>query len=459
MATILIVDDNRSAADALRALVERRGHEACVAYDGDEAMRLLETKAADVVITDLRMPRIDGMRLLEHIAAKRLDAAVIVVTAHGSVEAAVAAMKAGAFDFVTKPIDYGEFEIKLCKALAQRDMARTVEKLHARVKSFEADDAFRHGEDDIIGASPAMKKAFDEIEKVAPTDSTVLILGESGTGKELVARAIHRQSARSRGPFVSVHCAAYAETLLESELFGHERGAFTGAVSRKLGRFELADHGTFFLDEVGDIPLGVQTKLLRVIQERQFERVGDTRTIRADIRIVSATNKDLGRAVESGAFREDLYYRLNVFTIEMPPLRDRREDIPTMVAAFVRRESVRLGREILGPTPAALEAMVGYAWPGNVRELKNVVERAAILAGNDPIGIEHLPPMLGRRSSEFVPLPDVDVDFDRELENFETRLILHAYEKSGRVKAQAAKMLGIDRNRFRYKLEKCGIKD
>jgi len=246
---------------------------------------------------------------------------------------------------------------------------------------------------------------------------------------------------------------------LESELFGHERGAFTGAVARKIGRFELADKGTFFLDEVGEIPMGIQTKLLRVIQERQFERVGGARTIDVDIRIVSATNKNLNKAIEEGGFREDLFYRLNIFTIDLPPLRDRKDDLPVLVEAFIKREAARLDHEVLGPTPGALDMLMDYDWPGNVRELKNVIERAAVLAGREPIDIPHFPQMLAVKVTSYVSLPDDEVDFDKEMENYERRLITHAYEKSDKVKAKAAKLLGIDRNRFRYKLEKHGIKD
>ncbi|MCZ7583119.1 MAG: sigma-54 dependent transcriptional regulator [Deltaproteobacteria bacterium] len=459
MADILIVDDNRSAADALASLVERRGHRARTAYDGRAALHLATSEPVDIVVTDLRMPELDGLQLLKTLRERQPEAIVIVVTAHGSVEAAVEAMKLGAFDFIAKPLDHDEFQVKLQKALAQHHLARQMERLSARVDSYEADDALRHGAGEMIGASAAMRSVFSAIDKVAPTDSTVLIFGESGTGKELVARALHHKSARAKGPFVGVHCAAYAPGVLESELFGHERGAFTGAVARKIGRFELADKGTFFLDEVSEIPPPIQTKLLRVLQEREFERVGGTQTIHSDIRIVAATNKDLAAAANDGSFREDLFYRLNIFTIVIPPLRERKDDIPLMIESFAAREAKRLSRAVKAPTSSALAALMDYGWPGNVRELQNVIERAAILADDGPIDLPHLPPMLSPASTSYVTLPDTEVDFDKEMENFEKRLILHAYDKCGRVKAQAAKMLGIDRNRFRYKLEKYGIKD
>ncbi len=459
MATFLIVDDNKSAANALCALVQRRGHETFAAYDGLQALSVLKAESIDILVTDLKMPNMDGMRLLQKVRESRPEIVVIVVTAHGSVEAAVEAMKLGAFDFVTKPLDNNELQVKFAKAVAQREMSLKMERLSAQIDSYEADNAYRYGMGEIIGASAPMKEVFETINKVAPTDSTVLIFGESGTGKELVARAIHQKSRRPKGPFISVHCAAYAEGILESELFGHERGAFTGAVARKIGRFELADRGTFFLDEVGEIPGGIQTKLLRVIQEKEFERVGGSRTLKVDIRLVSATNKNLHEAIAKSEFREDLFYRLNIFAIDLPPLRERKDDIPLLVEDFIKREAQRLGRAVKGPSPRALHALMDYDWPGNVRELKNIIERAAVLAQGEEIEVSHLPPMLSASTTSYVALPEEDLDFDREMENFEKRLIFHAYEKSGGVKAQAAKMLGIDRNRFRYKLEKYGIED
>ena len=459
MATFLIVDDNKSSTNTLCALVERRGHKAHAAFDGEQALTVLEAESIDVLVTDLKMPRMDGMQLLKAAHDRWPDLVVIVITAHGSVEAAVEAMRSGAFDFVTKPLDNNELQVKFKKAVAQREMSLKMERLSARIDSYEAEDIYRHGMGEIIGTSPPMREVYETIDKVAPTDSTVLIFGESGTGKELVARAIHNKSAKASGPFVGVHCAAYAEGILESELFGHERGSFTGAVARKIGRFELADNGTFFLDEVGEIPMGIQTKLLRVIQEKEFERVGGTQTHHVDIRIVSATNKNLRKAISDGGFREDLFYRLNIFTIDLPPLRDRKEDIPLLIETFVKRETSRLGHAVQGPTPRCLDALMDYDWPGNVRELKNVIERAAVLASSEPIDVPHLPPMLAVSTPSYVTLPDDQVDFDRELLNFERRLILHAYEKSGKIKTKAAKMLGIDRNRFRYKLEKYGVKD
>ena len=459
MAHFLIVDDDRTAADTLCALVTRRGHEATPAYDGEQGLAVLEDRPIDVVVTDLKMPKVDGLEVIRTIRERRPDVVSIVVTAHGSIESAVEAMRLGAFDFLTKPLDIAELGLKLTKAVAQRELALAMERMSERIRSYEVEDQYRYGMGEIVGTGPAMRRVFDAIEKVAPTDSTVLIFGESGTGKELVARAIHQRSARSEKPFIQVHCAAYAQTLLESELFGHERGAFTGADRRRIGRFELADGGTLFFDEVGEIAPATQIKLLRVLQEREFERVGGTQTIGVDIRLVSATNKDLKRAVTDGSFREDLFYRLNVFAIELPALRDRKEDIPHLVRAFLAREAKRFGRAEWSIDPAVIDALMEYDWPGNVRELQNVIERAAVMADDGEIAPVHLPPILTARRGAYVALPDAAVDFDAELANFERQLIRHAYERSGRVKAQAAKLLGIDRNRLRYKMEKLGIED
>ncbi|MEW6750121.1 MAG: sigma-54 dependent transcriptional regulator [Candidatus Latescibacterota bacterium] len=459
MARLLIVDDNHTTAQTLAALAQRWGFQTKATFDGAQALSVLQAESVDVLVTDLRMPQLDGMELLRRVHERWPEVVVIVVTAYGSIQTAVEAMRNGAFDFLTKPYDDQELRAKIERAAAQREMALKLEHMSARVLSAEDDARQQLGMGEMIGASPGMRRIFEDILKVAPTDSTVLILGESGTGKELVARAIHAQGPRRERPFIAAHCAAYAEGLLESELFGHERGAFTGAVARKLGRLELAGGGTLFLDEIGDLSPAVQVKFLRVLQERQFERVGGTQTLTFGARVVAATNRNLTAAIQQGAFREDLYYRLNVFALVVPPLRERREDIPALVAAFCRRQAGRLNKPLTGVSPQALEAMLAYHWPGNVRELHNVVERGAILAEGGQIGLEHLPVSLGATRPEPVPLPEGEIDFDAELEAFERRLILHAYERTGHVKARTAKLLGIDRNRLRYKLEKFGIGD
>ena len=461
MAAILIVDDNRTTTQTLSALVERWGHTGLPAFDGAQALVVLESESVDVLLTDLRMPNLDGMELLTIVKERWPEIVVIVVTAFGSIETAVVAMQSGAFDFLTKPYDSDELRVKLAKAGAQRQMIEKMERLNARIASFEDEAQFQLGMGEIVGSSQAMQRVFEDIRKVAPTNSTVLIQGESGTGKELVARAIHRQSPRRDKAFVAAHCPAYAEGVLESELFGHERGAFTGAAARKIGRLELADEGTLFLDEIGDISPAVQVKLLRVLQEREFERVGGTKTIRTDNRTVAATNRDLNAAIATGEFREDLFYRLNVFSIVLPPLRKRREDIPGLIETFCHHQSERLNRKISGLSQRAVEVMMAYDWPGNIRELQNVIERAAIVTESGEIDIDNLPVGVdaGATGTSSVSLPEEDVDFDEEMEQFERRLILHAYEKSDKVKARTAKMLGIDRNRLRYKLKKYGIDD
>ena len=457
MATILIADDNRSTAETLSTLVERWGHAAFAAFDGAQGLSILESEAIDILVTDLRMPHVDGMQLLETVGDRWPEVIVIVVTAYGSIQTAVEAMQKGAFDFLTKPYDNDELKVKFEKAVAQREMVLKLEHMNARIASFEDEVHHQFGLGEMVGSSPPMQQVFEDIRKVAPTDSTVLIQGESGTGKELVARAIHRQSARRDKGFVAAHCPVYAEGVLESELFGHEKGAFTGAVGRKIGRVELAGGGTLFLDEIGDVSPGVQVKLLRVLQEREFERVGGTKTLRAESRTIAATNRNLAEAIAAGEFREDLFYRLNVFSIELPPLRERKEDIPALVETFCRQQAVRLKRQISGLSQRALEAMMAYDWPGNVREVQNVIERAAIVTDSGEIGPEHLPAAMESTRPAHVSLPDKDIDFDEEMERFERQLILHAYDKSDKVKARTAKMLGIDRNRLRYKLKKYGI--
>jgi DNA-binding NtrC family response regulator len=459
MAHILVTDDNRTTTQTLCALAQHWGHRTTAAFDGAEALEVLGREEVDVLLTDLRMPKIDGMQLLEQVRQRWPDTVVIVVTAYGSIETAVEAMKIGAFDFLTKPYDNKELRLKFERAAAQRDMVVKLERMNARIDSYRDDDQRRLVPEGIIGDGPAMRRVFDDIRKVAPTDSTVLILGESGTGKELVARAIHGQNPKRQGDFVAAHCAAYAEGVLESELFGHEKGAFTGAVARKLGRLELAGDGTLFLDEIGDIPANVQVKLLRVLQERRFERVGGTQSLVLDGRIVAATNRDLEAAIRAGDFRQDLFYRLNVFTIHLPPLRDHKEDIPALIEFFCRQQALKLNRPPCTLTQQALEIMTAYDWPGNIRELQNVIERATILAEDDQIATDDLPVSLGSIRPAHVTLPEAEVNFDEEMERFERRLIMHAYERSGRIKAQTAKALSIDRNRLRYKLKKFGIDD
>ncbi|AUX21801.1 Fis family transcriptional regulator [Sorangium cellulosum] len=384
---ILVVDDEANLRRVLSAQLGRDGYEVHTAEDGEEGLAFLKEHHIDLVITDLRMPRVDGMDLLR--AALRDDPSrpVVLLTAHGTVDNAVEALKTGAFDYITKPFDQNEVRVVVKKALRTRDLAsadatRDVSPAPPRGR------ADRFG---IIGESPPIQELYAILERVADTPTTVLISGESGTGKELVARALHENSSRRDRPFIKVNCAAIPKDLMESELFGYERGAFTGAVASKPGRFELASGGTLFLDEIGEIPTEMQVKLLRVLQESEFERVGGIKTIHVDVRLVAATNRDLKREIAAGSFREDLFYRLNVVPIALPALRDRRGDIPHLAAHFVAKFNARLKKNIEGIEPEALERLSSHAWPGNIRELENVVERALLFADGARIRLDDLP--------------------------------------------------------------------
>lgn len=381
MATVLIADDETNLRKVLKTLLERNGHKAIAVPNGIEALNTLKQGHIDILITDLRMPGMDGLELLQAVKVFDPGLPVIVITAHGSVDTAVSALKNGAFDYITKPFDKDELKLAVQKAAAARTTGRN--RLH--------DTGDAKGRFQIIGQSPRMHELYTMIEKVAATPSTVLITGESGTGKELVASALHENSLRKGKSFIKVNCAAIPKDLLESEFFGYEQGAFTGAVSSKPGRFELADGGTLFLDEIAEISNEMQVKLLRALQEGEFERVGGVRTIRVDIRLVAATNRDLAKEIEQNNFREDLYYRLNVVPIALPPLRDRREDIPLLVTAFLEKYNKRLGKHFTRITPEALDILGAYHWPGNIRELENVIERTLLFADGTVIEAVDLP--------------------------------------------------------------------
>ncbi|MDW8245482.1 MAG: sigma-54 dependent transcriptional regulator [Sandaracinaceae bacterium] len=391
---ILLVEDEVNLRRVLGAQLVRDGYDVRTAGDGVEALRIFEVEPIDIVISDLRMPKLDGMALLKHIVSRRPEVPVILITAHGTIDTAVEALKLGAFDYVTKPFDRDEFRAIVAKA--------------ARTSELRLADVGPEGEKyQIIGKSRAMREVYAIIERVAKTPSTVLITGESGTGKELIATAIHRSSDRADKPFIRVNCAAIPESLVESELFGYEKGAFTGAVTSKPGRFELADQGTLFLDEIGDIPLAMQVKLLRALQDRSFERVGGIKPIHVDVRLIAATNRDLGEAIRQGKFREDLYYRLNIVQIHLPPLRERKEDIPIIAARLVARQNERLKKNVLGITDRAMEVLLNHDWPGNVRELENVIERSALFCEDgERIDIIHLPKeILARQREVMVAVP------------------------------------------------------
>jgi two-component system, NtrC family, response regulator len=443
-ARILVVDDEPNARGALRTILTEEGYAVSEAGDGVEALEKLRTAGADLVLADVRMPRMDGLTLLREAHESGLDAAFVVMTAFGSIEMAVEAMRAGAENFLVKPLDEKAMLVVIEKALEKRRLVRETANLRARLKE-------RVHFDNIVGDSPALREVFEVVQRAAPTRANVLILGESGTGKELIAQALHELSPRKDRPFVRVNCGALTETLLESELFGHERGAFTGAVARREGRFERADGGTIFLDEIGDVSPSVQVKLLRVLQTREFERVGGTETIKVDVRLLTATNKDLAAEVATGRFREDLFYRLNVISVTLPPLRARKGDIPALVSHFVRRFSEAHGKKIQGLAPGALQALLRHDWPGNVRELENSIERAVVLAQGPYLTTDDLPPtVLGARPSD---RPMSSLIPGGTWQEIEKQAILRTLEVVGGSTSRAAAMLGISTRTIQYRLK------
>jgi two-component system NtrC family response regulator/two-component system response regulator HydG len=446
-ARVLVVDDEPNARSALRELLAEEGFEVQEAADGEEALRLLAGFAPDVVLADVRMPRMDGLTLLERTRGDGIDAAFVMMTAHGTVKDAVAAMKMGAENYLQKPLDMDAVLVSLGKALERRQLQRDVEMLRERVREGT-------GMAKIIGTSEPMRQVFELVHRAAPSRATVLVLGESGTGKELVAEALHDGSPRAAGPFIRVNCAALAETLLESELFGHEKGSFTGAIARKEGRFELADGGTLFLDEIGEITPPVQVKLLRFLQNREFDRVGGTKTLKVDVRVVAATNKDLLAEVKAGRFREDLYYRLNVVQIEMPPLRTRKTDLPALVDHFVRKYGSLYERPGAHMSREAFQAMLAYDWPGNVRELENAIERAVVLAPEGELLPNHLPPAVSetRRDGARQLIPGAT------LAEIEKEAIVRTLEVVDGSTSRAAEILGISVRTIQYRLKEYGMK-
>jgi nitrogen regulation protein NR(I) len=454
VATILIADDEANLRKVLSALLRQDGHTPLTAPDGVSALALLDQEEVDVVVTDLRMPGMTGLELLARSRERDPSLPIIVITAHGTVDTAVSALKSGAFDYVTKPFDRDELRMVIRKAVAARESDR--DSLHPT-----RDSAARRR---IIGDSMAMQQVFGVIEKVANTPSTVLITGESGTGKELVASALHEGSSRHEHPFIKVNCAAIPKELLESEFFGYEQGAFTGAVSAKPGRFELADQGTLFLDEIGEIPSEMQVKLLRALQESEFERVGGTKTLKVDVRLVAATNRDLEQEIANGTFREDLYYRLNVVPIRLPPLRERIEDIPPLAHFFLQKYSERLARETTTLSPQAMEALQAYRWPGNIRELENVIERTLLFADGEAITLADLPPQLSDLPPRKIQAPDRSdasmKDIVRQAASELERDLIHQalQETNGNV-TRAAEKLRISRKGLQNKMKELGLRD
>ena len=448
MKSILIVDDEKNYLLVLSTFLSEEGYETITAENGDEALEIVETTDLDLVLTDMKMSPMDGITLLKHIKNRTPDLPVVMMTAHGTVEKAVEAMQLGAFNFILKP-----FQNETLKQIVEKAVGtyQVVKENRHLVNTLE--NLYRF--DNIVGKSKAMRTVFEMIEKVAHTKATVLITGESGTGKELTAKAIHFNSPRRNKPFVAVSCAALSETLLESELFGHEKGAFTGAIAMKKGRFELADGGTLFLDEIGEIPPTLQVKLLRVLEAMRFERVGGTRTISVDIRLVVATNKDLKAEVEARRFREDLFFRLNVVHIVLPPLRNRTEDIPLLATHFAQKYGRESGKEDIMIGPDAMRFLCEHKWPGNVREFEHAIERAALMSSSDRITLDDLP-------KDLVGFSDLETPIDWQklsnlpetLDAIEKRLIKKALALSNNVQSRAANLLGIPRANLQYRLKK-----
>jgi two-component system response regulator HydG len=444
-ATLLVADDDPGVRESLERTLTREGYRVVLASDGRAALERLQAGGVDLILTDLKMPGLSGIELLRAAKAIAPDAEVILLTAFGTIEEAVKAMKDGAYDFLTKPVQRAQLQRVIRQALERRELIQQNRALQQRLDALLQQGA-------IIGSSPAFRRMMTLVEQVADSSATVLIQGESGTGKEGVARLIHQRSGRCSKPFVAVNCAALPETLLESELFGYEKGAFTGAAGRKEGRFELADGGTLFLDEVADLSAVTQPKILRVLQEGEFERLGGTRTIRVDVRIVAATNQDLTQLVRDKRFREDLYYRLNVITVNVPPLRERREDIRLLANHFLRIYAAKNNRRLDGFTDEALRRLEGYSWPGNVRELENVIERTVVLARSGRIDANDLPEEVGG-----VKPPPRDAILDlvgTPLAEVEQRLLEETLRITGGNKTQAAKLLGIDVRTVARKLER-----
>jgi DNA-binding NtrC family response regulator len=444
-ARVLIVEDDRATRAGLTELVRAWGFITEGAADGEEGLQKVTTFRPAVIVSDLVMPRLDGLGLLRALHDQLGDLTVILLTAQGSVESAVEAMKIGAYDYLTKPVDPQRLQILLEKAFERQHTLREVQVLR---KQLREKGSFGR----IVGNSPAIRQIYRTIELAAPTTASVLIWGESGTGKELVAQTIHQLSPRSAFPYVPINCAAIPETLLESEIFGHEKGAFTGAIDRRLGCFELAHRGTLFLDEIAEMTPATQVKLLRVLQERTFRRLGGRQEQSVDVRVIAATNANPAEAVQKGRLREDLYYRLNVFAVELPPLRERREDIPLLVQAFIQEFNARDGKDVKAVDPQAMRLLEHYHWPGNIRELRNVLERAVILASRDFIGVEHLPPQLAGGGAPAAPamtlVPGMTVD------EAETRLIRLTLEHTRNNKTRAAEILGISLKTLHNKLNR-----
>ncbi|MGD1821177.1 MAG: sigma-54-dependent transcriptional regulator [Pleomorphochaeta sp.] len=443
--TILVCDDEKNIREGLAMALELEDYNVIMAENGKVAWSLINKNDVDLVITDLRMEKMTGQELLKKIVSSYPNIPVVILTGHGTIETAVQAMRDGAVDFFTKPLDLDRLLLLVKKALKNKDLLDENKKIKEELAALKA---YRnYGK--MIGNSSNIRKLLETINQVAPTKASVLVTGESGVGKELVADAIHQISTRRDGPFIKVHCAALSESLLESELFGHEKGAFTGAISAKKGRFELANGGTIFLDEIGEINLATQIKILRVLQERQFERVGGEKTITVDVRIVAATNRDLLKEIEEGTFREDLYYRLNVVHLEVPPLRNRKEDIPLLLTSFLDQINKENNTNVKGFTTEAKSALFKYDWPGNIRELRNCVEAAVVLSKNEFVGIKDLPPQITTNSE----VQSINIEVGLSLADIEKQAILSTLNNCKGNKSKTAEVLKIGRKTLHRKLE------
>ena len=455
MSKILVVDDELSMREFLEILLQKEGHQIESAASGKEGLERIESEKFDLIICDIMMPRISGMEILKRARDLDKNAMVIMITAYASPENAVEAMKIGAYDYITKPFQVDEIKLVVNKALEKTQLMEENLRLRQEVES-------RYKFRNLVGASRPMQEVFDLIRKIAPTKANILVLGESGTGKELAAKAIHYNSDRGDKPMVTVNCGAIPSELLESELFGHLKGSFTGAYHDKRGLFETAHQGTIFLDEIGEMPLHIQVKLLRAIQEKTFKPVGGVKDKSVDVRVIAASNRDLQEAIKQGIFREDLYYRLNVIQIRMPPLRERMDDIPLLVEHFINRFSEEIGKEVSGISEKAMNILREHDWPGNIRELENTIERAISLAYSDTIMPDNLPDKLVSEKSEpplssGFSIPEEGMEMEKYMEELEKTLVLEALQRSGGVKKRAAELLGISFRSFRYRLEKLGI--
>jgi DNA-binding NtrC family response regulator len=448
--SILIVEDEAKMRRLLELQLAEEGFDARTAADAETGLKLLNKEKFDLIVTDFKLPGMNGLEFLQ--AAKRVNAAlpVVVMTAHGTIESAVEAMKNGASDYVLKPFSLAELVLVIRKELDSHQLREENRSLREALGQ-------RYQYENIIARGEKMQAVLALVERVAPTNATVLLGGESGVGKDLIARAIHEHSHRASGPFVKINSTAIPETLLESELFGYEKGAFSGATSTKPGKFELADKGTLFLDEIGDIPGAIQVKLLRVLQEREFERLGGTKTLKVDVRLIAATNRDLRAALEEGTFREDLYYRLNVVAIDIPPLRDHKEDVPALAEFFLQKFARESNKKMEAITPAAIKLLTDYHWPGNVRELQNIIERGVTLSTGSKLDVADI--YLDSPSQRAAAGPAPVIPSGMTLEQWEEEMIREALRQADGNKSQAARALGLSRNALRYRLSKMGVPD